>query len=127
MSVLIRGMEIPIDCKHCPFLDSEDKFCLASARQTRDGINILDMNCSNIQAGSKHPDCPLSVLPEKHGRLIDGDALLDRFEKESKAADEHGRDFSFCFVSNGEPCAEWWTVMRMVEDAITVAEMTNGG
>ena len=50
-------------------------------------------------------------------RLIDADALLDKFEKESHAAEEHGRDFSFCFMRGDTPCAEWWTVMQMVEDA----------
>ena len=56
-------------------------------------------------------------------RLIDGDMLLDKFEKESKAADEHGRDFSFCFMRGDTPCAEWWSVMQIVEDFITVNEV----
>ena len=56
-------------------------------------------------------------------RMIDADRLLDRFEKESKASDEHGRDFSFCFSHGGEPSAEWWAVMHIVEDFATVAEM----
>ena len=55
-------------------------------------------------------------------RMIDADMLLDRFEKESKAEDEHGRDFSFCFMHNGEPSAEWWTVMNIVEDFAAVSE-----
>lgn len=55
-------------------------------------------------------------------RMIDADRLLDRFEKEAKAADEHGREFSFCFSHGGEPSAEWWAVMHIVEDFATVAE-----
>lgn len=55
-------------------------------------------------------------------RYIDADALLNKFEKEAMAAEEHGRDFSFSFMRNGEPCAEWWTVMQMVEDVILAAE-----
>ena len=54
-------------------------------------------------------------------RLIDADALLDKFEKESHAAEEHGRDFSFCFMRGDTPCAEWWTIMQMVEDYAIVA------
>lgn len=57
-------------------------------------------------------------------RLIDADMLLNRFEKESKAAHEHGRDFSFCFMRGNEPCAEWWAVMSIVEDFATVADLT---
>ncbi len=58
-------------------------------------------------------------------RLIDADELLDRFEKESKAADEHGRNFSSCFMRNGVPCAEWWAVECIVQDFITVSEAVN--
>lgn len=55
-------------------------------------------------------------------RYIDADALLDRFEKESKAAQEHGRDFSSCFMRGDTPCAEWWAVMCIVEDAAIAQE-----
>ena len=55
-------------------------------------------------------------------RYVDADALLDRFEKESKAADEHGRDFSFCFMRGNEPCAEWWAVEKIVEDFAVAAQ-----
>lgn len=61
-----------------------------------------------------------------HGRLIDADALLERFEKEEKAADEHGRDFSFSFKSGGENCTEWWPVQQMLMDAPTVLEAEEG-
>ena len=30
---------------------------------------------------NRHPDCPLIELPEKHGRLIDGDAVFDWYIK----------------------------------------------
>lgn len=123
MSILIHNMNMPIDCKTCPFLDCEEEFCLAHTRATSDGVNIVDLNCKNIQHGSRHPECPLVFIREKHGRLIDGDMLLERFEKESRAAEEHGRDFSSCFMRGNEPCAEWWTVEHIVEDFIAVSEV----
>ena len=123
MSIIVKGMEMPIDCKTCPFLDYEDKFCLAHTRQTTDGVNIVDLNCSNIQQGLRHPECPIVYVPEIHGRLIDGDMLLDKLEKESKAAEEHGRDFSFCFMRGNTPCTELWSIMQIVEDYITVNEV----
>ena len=58
-------------------------------------------------------------------RLIDADALLDRFEKESKAAEEHGRDFSICFMRGDTPCVEWWALECIVEDFIAVSEAIN--
>lgn len=123
MSILIKDMDMPIDCKTCPFLDYEEGFCLAHNRRTADGVNIVDLNCTNVQRGSRHSGCPLVSISEKHGRLIDGDMLLDRLEKESKAAEEHGRDFSFCFMLGDTPCAEWWAIEHIVEDFITVSEL----
>ena len=63
---------------------------------------------------------------QPHGRLIDADALLERFEKEEKAADEHGRDFSFSFKSGGENCTEWWPVQQMLMDAPTIIPAEEG-
>lgn len=73
------------------------------------------MSCQSVAAIMALPD----ALPP-HGRLIDADALLARFEKESSAADAHGRDFSTCFMRGLEPCAEWWAVEQMVMDAPTI-------
>lgn len=47
---------------------------------------------------------------------IDKEKLLAEFDKQSKSADEHGRDFRFCFKSNGVPCTEWDVVTLIVED-----------
>ena len=103
MSILIKGMEMPKSCNKCNFC-RDWGLCLVSEKWTpKEG---------------KAPDCPLIPVQE-HGRLIDADALLDRFERESKSANEHGRDFTFCFMSNNEPCAEWWAVEQIVEDFIT--------
>ena len=72
-----------------------------------------------LPAHQRHKYCPLIPVPP-HGRLIDADALMARFEKEEKAADEHGRDFSFSFKSAGENCAEWWSVQQMLFYAPTI-------
>jgi len=55
-------------------------------------------------------------LPE-HGDLIDRDALLAEYERDERAADEHGRDFSFSFDSGGTRCTEWWIVQQKLMDA----------
>ena len=107
MSILIKGMEMPKSCGNCFF----------------------DTHCDNWRLrnwGAPPPDdCPLVPVPP-HGRLIDADALMARFEKEEKAADEHGRDFSFSFKSAGENCAQWWSVQQMLFDAPTIIEAEEG-
>lgn len=79
------------------------------------------LSCQSVAAIKALPD----ALPP-HGRLIDADALLARFEKESSAADAHGRDFSTCFMRGLEPCAEWWAVERIVMDAPTIVAAEEG-
>ena len=76
MSVLIKDMEIPENCGLCDLFHAESP-----------------MHCTVIKGhktvgapyGMPRPDwCPLVEVPEKHGRLIDADALIkfveDRYE-----------------------------------------------
>ena len=53
-------------------------------------------------------------------KYVDADVLMERFVREERACDEHGRDFTFSFKSNGVSCAEWWTVQQMLEEAQTL-------
>lgn len=108
MSVLIRGMEMPTSCRDCPCFCEEYFYCRA-----KEG--------DDIGLENRPKDCPLFTVPP-HGRLIDADALMKRFEKEEKAADEHGRDFSFSFKSGGQNFTEWWSVQNMLMDAPTIIE-----
>lgn len=58
MSVVVLGMDMPEDCDSC---------------------FVPAWHCNlwlRVDVGSRHEDCPLRSLPEKHGDLIDRDALL---------------------------------------------------
>lgn len=59
MSVLIKGMKMPINCSECPMVLS-GKYCCIN--KTYDIYMQLRMRPSH---------CPLVKLPEHHGRLID--------------------------------------------------------
>ena len=63
MSILIKGMEMPKNCKHCKFrkteLQEEPDWCLIS----EESLFELAEN-----------DCPLVEVPP-HGRLIDADKI----------------------------------------------------
>ena len=104
MGIYIKNMEMPKKCIRCPVnvygrcLVNDDKDV---SKATADAV--------------RDKDCPLIPVPP-HGRLIDGDALLSRFEKEEKACDEHGREFSSSFLSANEYCTEWWAVQRFLMD-----------
>jgi uncharacterized protein involved in copper resistance len=52
--------------------------------------DILNIDVDPFYDGAKHRDvcCPLVELPEKHGRLIDADALADDLEYDAQNFDD---------------------------------------
>lgn len=85
MSVLIRGVSgyaCCADCEFCGGLIMPDDIYICDCPPTR-GMDITRA----IEEDCKHPDCPLAELPEKHGRLIDADALIrEHFSPEHRIA-----------------------------------------
>lgn len=76
MSVIIKGMsgcECCADCEFCGGLIMPDDIYVCDCPPTR-GMDITRA----IEEDCRHPDCPLIELPEKHGRLVDADALGDK-------------------------------------------------
>ena len=69
MSILIKGMKMPKNCGECPF---------KGLSPTGESM-ICDLTLFNVPWEWIPFDCPLIELPEKHGRLIDADALLKKF------------------------------------------------
>lgn len=59
MSVVVKGMRMPDHCWECWLM--RNMICGASGEL--------------IPSSGKRKYCPLVALPEKHGRLIDADAL----------------------------------------------------
>jgi len=62
MSVIVKGMEMPENCTRCDYI----------------GLNVA-IGCP-VMSGTngRATDCPLGALPDKHGRLGDLDALMDK-------------------------------------------------
>ena len=63
MSVIVKGLKMPTSCTRCT-LDAFG-YCTA-ARRYSEGSTTHE----------RASFCPLVELPEKHGRLIDADALI---------------------------------------------------
>ena len=76
MSVLIKGMEMPKDCLHCPFsYMSSDCLKIWIICKVKD-VSVTDGDA--VKEG--RPDwCPLVEVPP-HGDLIDRDALCEYIE-----------------------------------------------
>ena len=67
MSVLIKGAKMPLSCYYCPFLEFFSITCKANKEAD------MDRDYDKKRAEG----CPLVELPEKHGRLIDADAMCN--------------------------------------------------
>ena len=103
--ILIRGMEMP---------QCGERHIVIRA----DG-SVHDDGDSEIHWSAFQPTAKAVELPP-HGDLIDRDALLAEYERDERAADEHGREFSFSFDSGGTRCTEWWIVQQKLMDAPVV-------
>lgn len=69
MSVLVKGMKMPVSCAVCRFAGKggyhmERVVCMFTGKN-EDAENV-----------DRLPACPLVALPDKHGRLGDLDALI---------------------------------------------------
>ena len=84
MSVLVKGMEMPTNCRDCPLKMNCDDcegwecVCVPSHHQ----IGYLD----ELLSDKRRDDCPLVELPP-HGRLIDADALRQTMYHEAFETD----------------------------------------
>ena len=72
MSVIVKGMEMPTDCRKCILYEHQKytglPFCKAVDKRLADDYKPRSYD--------ERPDwCPLVELPERHGRLIDKDRL----------------------------------------------------
>lgn len=74
MSVVVKGMHIPESCRECPFenyySDTGKTVCMASLRVLAIGFGIISFD-------GRHSSCPIVALPDKHGRLVDADAIVN--------------------------------------------------
>lgn len=68
MSILIKGMEMPEDCRECPL---EQYYMNSGETRCRAGNKILADNFKTIPFDGRPDWCPLIEVPAPHGDLID--------------------------------------------------------
>ena len=71
MSVIVKGMKFPENCLKCDLRGYD-------ANAGEEYCPFTQIVCLNI---GRQDACPLQELPEKHGRLIDAEALIDTLEQ----------------------------------------------
>ena len=111
MSILIKGMEMPHQRPICIVIDA------AGQVRQYDLANDRYMSGELYEATSLPP----------HGRLIDADALMTRFEDAELSSEMHGREFTFSFLNNAQVLStEWYFVDQLLDDAPTIIEAEEG-
>lgn len=115
MSILIKGMEMPKNCRACPFEHIAISYC-----------NVIKKSTSHYPSGKeiltpRHKDCPLVEIPP-HGRLIDADALQKDIQKHADLFVNCGNlDLAAMAQRDGLSCA-----LSDVVNAPTIIEAEEG-
>ena len=77
MGIYIKGMEMPVDCRDCPF---EMYYMNCGETKCRATGKILADFYKPIPFDGRAEECPLVEVPQ-HGRLIDADAMTQDLNK----------------------------------------------
>lgn len=97
MGVYIKGMDMPKTCRDCGYcwVRKDMKNC-----EAKYGLPISNDRWDMERASF----CPLTEVPEPHGRLIDADALADDLEADGKEfGDEMKLNCASWLRSNATP------------------------
>lgn len=90
MSILIKCMEMPRSCDGCDFAVELNERELGTHLYCGfPGIGVYVDDC----VFSVHKDCPLIEIPDKHGRLIDADALEQDAQKRLLVCNKYDDQF----------------------------------
>lgn len=107
MSVLIKGMKMPENCRECPVALC-GKYCRINKTHT-----------TFIELPIRPDHCPLVEIPDKHGDLIDRDALEQEMLNGIKAGNlEEGYEMyaNINTVDDCVECVKWADAVIEAED-----------
>lgn len=117
-SVLIRGMKMPTTCEECDFCHWSNLHQTGICDRCGDEPVCPDYGTDYKRTRARF--CPLIELPEKHGRLVDADALHVLFENQWH--------YLQCLNWDENPKAEEkqtginWCINTLHDDAPTIIE-----
>lgn len=81
MSVVVKNMTLPKRCLDCPLFDGYNYFCNAYSYGIPERYHYDSLT---------RPEwCELVELPEKHGRLIDEDNVIDAIHERLQTLQTH--------------------------------------
>ena len=81
MSILIKGMKMPKNCAECPLIYYYDE------RVWGHECELMTYDFDEKIKEGRIKNCPLIEIPDKHGRLIDANALRQTMYHEAFETD----------------------------------------
>lgn len=105
MSVLIRGMKMPKECRECYLLEYYEYLGETQCSITR---MMLAERGKPISFDGRPGWCPLVEVPEPHGRLIDAGKLKNEYP--------HNTDWDYPVNTNCYVCESIDNAPTMIED-----------
>lgn len=112
MSVLIKGMKMPIGCITCPCMSFGRDDCTMWCKWLDEPLG----EWSKRGGKWRHPDCPLVEVSTPHGPLIDEAALMLEFAEFVRASNNS----DFAAVPN------WNDAVSLLGSAPTIIEAEEG-
>ena len=77
MSIIVKGMKMPSECRECPLCQYYPMVGETRCRRTGE---VLASGFGTIKFSGRSEHCPLGELPEKHGKLIDASKLKETLD-----------------------------------------------
>ena len=112
MSVLIKGMEMPLHTEHDGEKDTVFQ-CAIMVHQDNTAELVIRRDPANPFANCNEPHidkCPLVEVPTPHGRLIDTDILRNKLERHRDMCGDvelaHGIDVAIRILNNAPTIIE---------------------
>ena len=91
MSVIVKGMEMPLNCAMCERWSICE--CLKEYKDYESILYAVD-DGDLVRA----VECPLIEIPTPHGRLIDADELINDCEKLMRMLDPESKEYLRVFA-----------------------------
>lgn len=105
MTILIKGMEMPVTCCQCKEMVYNPEIKWEQAGKEEEGGWVCLLTGELIDNTKREEHCPLVEVPTPHGRLIDADELI-----------KHDHQY-YEYLSD-----DFYVLVRDIENAPTVIE-----
>lgn len=84
MSVIIKGMEMPVTCCHCPLMGYDPDIEWVDGGRKTQGAYICAITHELIDNTKREDHCPLIPVPDHNGDLIDREWMRKAFYRYAK-------------------------------------------